>query len=378
MIAGWWRWALVGLVVGACGAHQQHAVRMRQQVSPDAYRCLAVMPFDNLTQTSGAGLVVAGAVGAGLRATGRHAVLDPSAMIRMAELRRLDLSGSGDPKIMRTLRDEWGIDLLVRGRVREYWYTDDPDLYSDRQPMAAFRIEFVDTATGEMLYEATVASGASGFSPMGTSLSALTLALVSRSLDSWRSLQEPWPVYGVAPACVFNSDAFARGLLDEPAAVVKAPEPVASEPMVTVTPAVVAPIRELGTDAQELLEQIRTGQRGVWRGVRFEYKQAVFGEGTTEAVQALAEILERYPEMTVELSVHTDNAGSPEEMLILARDQGDAIRTYLRDTARLDAARVAVLPIGSNEPILPNINRRNRMINRRIEIRVTHSPAGGW
>ena len=362
-------------VLGACAGHTR-SIRMRENLSLDNYRCLAVAPFDNLSQTSGAGLIVASAVGAGLRATGKNSVLDPSSMIRMAELRRLDLNATADPAVLRKLRDEWGIDVLVRGRVREYWYTDDPNVYSDRQPMAAFRAEFVDTSSGEIVYEATVANGASGFSPMGTSLSALTLGMVNQFLAPWRVLQEPWPAYGAEPQCVFNSEGFARGLLEEPAPIVTQPVPVvAAEP----APMAQAPqLRELGPDAQELLDQIRSGERSVWRGLRFEYKQAVFAEGATAAVQALAEILERYPEVTVQLWVHTDNAASPEEMLILARDQGDAVRTYLRDVSRVDAGRIAVSPVGSNEPILPNINRRNRMINRRVEIKVTNSPAGGW
>src|SRR5690606_6391607 len=110
--------------------------------------------------------------------------------------------------------------------------------------------------------------------------------------------------------------------------------------------------------------QLQTGAKFVHRTLRFELGEVAFAEGTDNAVDALGEVLIAYPDITLDLFIHTDNQNPEPDNIALAQSQGRAIATYLQDMRSIDPGRLRIIAVGGAEPLLPNINRRNRMINR--------------
>ena len=71
----------------------------------------------------------------------------------------------------------------------------------------------------------------------------------------------------------------------------------------------------------------------IWRianhEVFYEKNRATLNQGSIRYMEALIELLRRYPEMEIEVYVHTDTRGNAEQNLRLTKEQADNIQSYL-------------------------------------------------
>lgn len=80
----------------------------------------------------------------------------------------------------------------------------------------------------------------------------------------------------------------------------------------------------------------------------------------------IIKILNKYPEIKLEVDVYTDNTGSPDEKLNLSKRYAQIITNYLIGKG-MNASRLLAKGFGSTRPIASNELDEGRNINRRID-----------
>ena len=108
---------------------------------------------------------------------------------------------------------------------------------------------------------------------------------------------------------------------------------------------------------------------GTLEGVNFNSGSAVL---TTEAVQKLDEVIELltpYPTSILEVSAHTDSAGSEENNEQLSIDRARAVADYFIKSG-ISSQRISARAFGESRPIATNTTAEGRRENRRVELNV--------
>jgi hypothetical protein len=83
----------------------------------------------------------------------------------------------------------------------------------------------------------------------------------------------------------------------------------------------------------------------------------------------LASFLNRYPEIVLEIGVHTDNRGSESVNLRLSQSRAASMVSYLKTTG-IGSDRVIAKGYGEASPIASNVFEADRMLNRRLVLRI--------
>lgn len=354
--------------LAACG-HSVQRFTVQPEYQRRTPRCIGIVPLENLSLTSLAGLAVGELLAADLERTGQFVVLEPTAyrwVVEQSPRRSLEPT---EPDALRFFRRELGLDAIVVGSLTEYWYTDDPQVYRDKQPSVSLNVRMISTDDGTTLFSATSSRTPSSISPR---LNMISEVAASMSLDIAGALVADMPPETLerrVPSCRFEELLVAGAAMKR-----ERPErrqAQRSEPRVSESP-------ELSSAASELADRLRRGEAFVLRGVGFEYRTTEIKPGGTDKLEAVGELLRGYRDMVVNLVVHTDNRGDPDELRNLTERQGAAVRDWLVENAGVNAQQILTDGRGGDEPLLPNINRRNRQINRRVEVQLLSPPSGGW
>ena len=80
-------------------------------------------------------------------------------------------------------------------------------------------------------------------------------------------------------------------------------------------------------------------------------------------------IMDRYPEMIVEVAGHTDSIGPDAYNQDLSQRRAQAVLDYLADKG-VDANRMTAVGYGESEPVDSNDSKEGRERNRRVELRI--------
>jgi outer membrane protein OmpA-like peptidoglycan-associated protein len=110
------------------------------------------------------------------------------------------------------------------------------------------------------------------------------------------------------------------------------------------------------------------------RTIRLDYVQFETGSNTLTAdskyqLSDLAEILNKYPQITIEVGGHTDNTGDATQNKTLSQQRADIVKTYLVDQG-IGAGRLSSVGYGSSKPVDTNDTDAGRQKNRRTEFRI--------
>jgi OOP family OmpA-OmpF porin len=104
------------------------------------------------------------------------------------------------------------------------------------------------------------------------------------------------------------------------------------------------------------------------RRVEFAPGSSRLTAGGRQALDEVAEVLERWPDVKIDIVGHTDATGDPAFNLDLSRSRAAAARDYLAE--RIPGERFSVAGLGAQRPIASNETTEGRLRNRRIEFRV--------
>ena len=88
-----------------------------------------------------------------------------------------------------------------------------------------------------------------------------------------------------------------------------------------------------------------------------------------EDIQYLEFLMKNSPNVTVEISGHTDNTGDITYNKTLSQRRADAIKGYLTEHG-IDEARITSKGYGIEKPIADNDTRIGRRLNRRTEFKI--------
>jgi OOP family OmpA-OmpF porin len=118
----------------------------------------------------------------------------------------------------------------------------------------------------------------------------------------------------------------------------------------------------------ELPEEVKKFE-GVLKGIYFDTGKSTIRSKSKPVLQKVVDLLEKYPELRVEISGHTDSVGSAEDNVALSQARADAVKAWLVEKG-IEESRVSTRGAGPNEPIADNKSKKGRAKNRRIEFKV--------
>ncbi len=110
-------------------------------------------------------------------------------------------------------------------------------------------------------------------------------------------------------------------------------------------------------------------QTFVLKGVKFEFDSDRLTPEAREILNSVAETLNAYPGIAVEIEGHTDNIGTDAYNQGLSERRANAVKLYLSGHG-VDAGRMTPVGYGESRPIAANDSEDGREENRRVELRV--------
>jgi OOP family OmpA-OmpF porin len=124
----------------------------------------------------------------------------------------------------------------------------------------------------------------------------------------------------------------------------------------------------------ELSAQARTCQAEANRRVApgetvlFDFDSDVVHEAGRELLDEVVEIAALCPQVSVEVSGHTDAVGDKDYNIALSERRAEAVVAYLVE-AGMEANRLSAVGMGFSQPVADNSTEAGRVQNRRIEFR---------
>ncbi|MBA3981863.1 MAG: cell envelope biogenesis protein OmpA [Alcanivorax sp.] len=105
------------------------------------------------------------------------------------------------------------------------------------------------------------------------------------------------------------------------------------------------------------------------RGVTFELDSERLRPDAETILEWAVELMERYPDMEVEIAGHTCDLGSAPYNLSLSQRRAQSVVDFMVNSG-VERQRLTARGYGLTEPALPNTSEANRERNRRVEMRI--------
>jgi outer membrane protein OmpA-like peptidoglycan-associated protein len=118
-------------------------------------------------------------------------------------------------------------------------------------------------------------------------------------------------------------------------------------------------------EAQKDLDELLRGRR-----VEFEGDTDALTLASRAVLDGIAAILKRHSEVSLQLRVHTDWLGDDASSVKLSERRASVIIGYLRRKA-VPGKRLSATALGAGEPVAPHSTPEGRLLNPRVELRLT-------
>jgi outer membrane protein OmpA-like peptidoglycan-associated protein len=100
--------------------------------------------------------------------------------------------------------------------------------------------------------------------------------------------------------------------------------------------------------------------------IHFAFNRAVIRPESFPVLDAVAQVLKDNPKIVIEVQGHTDNVGGNSVNKPLSQQRAEACRKYLIEKG-IGSNRLTAVGYGSDRPLVPNTEERNRALNRRVQ-----------
>lgn len=110
---------------------------------------------------------------------------------------------------------------------------------------------------------------------------------------------------------------------------------------------------------------------GVLEGIYFASGKSKIRPKSRRELNKVADVLNKYEFVKVEISGHTDNVGNHDNNVELSQARAEAVKAYLVDKG-IDGSRISTRGAGPDEPVADNDSKAGRSKNRRIEFKVVN------
>lgn len=117
-------------------------------------------------------------------------------------------------------------------------------------------------------------------------------------------------------------------------------------------------------------KQLVEGGRIRLENVYFETGSARLLPESEATLHEVGGVLEKFPELRLEVQGHSDTRGSNRSNLTLSQSRAESVRGYLLDHFRLRGDRLTAKGYGETQPETRERNDEERLRNRRVEIAV--------
>ena len=115
---------------------------------------------------------------------------------------------------------------------------------------------------------------------------------------------------------------------------------------------------------------MKVGEVIVLRNIFFDTDKFILKPESMTELQKLLDLLKKNPRLKVELSGHTDNAGTHAHNLELSKNRAKAVYDYLTFNG-IAANRLSYEGYGLTRPIDTNDTEQGRANNRRTEFKIS-------
>lgn len=115
---------------------------------------------------------------------------------------------------------------------------------------------------------------------------------------------------------------------------------------------------------------IEVGESITLNNVFFEQGRPILKKESYAELNRLAEAMTAQTSMQIELSGHTDNVGSRDQLIQLSAERVETVRKYLISKG-IAARRITGKGYGPDKPIAPNDTEENKRRNRRVDFSIT-------
>uniref|UniRef100_UPI0004A7031B OmpA family protein n=1 Tax=Nevskia soli TaxID=418856 RepID=UPI0004A7031B len=104
-------------------------------------------------------------------------------------------------------------------------------------------------------------------------------------------------------------------------------------------------------------------------GVTFEFNKTRLRPDSQTILNWVVGIMQKYPDMQVELAGYTDSIGGTAYNLKLSQRRAEAVKAYLVEKG-VDAGRIQAKGYGKENPVATNSTDEGREYNRRVELHI--------
>lgn len=100
--------------------------------------------------------------------------------------------------------------------------------------------------------------------------------------------------------------------------------------------------------------------------VNFEFDRSEVRPQFFNEIEEVADFMEQYPDVIVELEGHTDSVGTEQYNQNLSQRRADAVRQVMIDRYGIQGSRITAIGYGESRPIASNDTAAGRADNRRV------------
>ncbi len=199
-----------------------------------------------------------------------------------------------------------------------------------------------------------------GWTPSAGLDFAITNNLKARLEYSYYDLgkKQFYTVSQVTPVeSTINFDGFKLALMWKFGGAKEAPEPIAKAAAEPPPPV-----------EQKIIEKGR-----VTMDVEFDTGKAIVKPAYYKEIEAVADVLKKYPDLKIVVEGHTDNVGGEKYNLNLSQKRAEAIKAVMVQKFNIEASRITAKGFGFSNPLADNSTKEGRQQNRRVEAAVEYT-----
>lgn len=103
--------------------------------------------------------------------------------------------------------------------------------------------------------------------------------------------------------------------------------------------------------------------------ITFATNQSYITAGFHSTLNDVAKVLTKFDKTLLSIEGHTDNTGSADYNQTLSTRRAQSVKNYLADQ-HIQASRLKVTGYGESMPLVDNNTKKNRSLNRRVEVQI--------
>lgn len=123
------------------------------------------------------------------------------------------------------------------------------------------------------------------------------------------------------------------------------------------------------TISQQEKEFLDTGTLRL-NDINFASNSATLQPGSYGSLDEVGGILEKWPQLRIEIGGHTDSRGSESHNQQLSQQRAQSVLDYLLKKFEINSRQFTVVGYGESQPVADNSTAEGRLANRRVEFRI--------